>query len=37
MRARECIRPDDKAASWFAPKGGDGLFDFYVVVNARSD
>ena len=37
MRGRECIRHDDKAALWLAPKGDDGRFDFYVAVNGRSD
>ena len=37
MHGRECIRHDDKAASWLAPKGDDGRFDFYVVMNVRND
>ena len=37
MEAREIIRQDDKAASRLAPKGDDGRFDFYVVVNGRND
>jgi hypothetical protein len=37
MHRRECIRHDDKAASWLAPKGRDGRFDFYVAVNGRND
>src|SRR5262249_39551701 len=37
MRAREYIRHDDKAASRLAPKGDDGSFNLYVVMNGRSD
>jgi hypothetical protein len=33
MRDREYIRHDHKAASRLAPKGDDGRFNFYVVVN----
>jgi hypothetical protein len=33
MRAREHIRHDDKPAWRLAPKGDDGHFDPYVVVN----
>jgi len=37
MHAHECIGHDDKAASRLAPKGRDGRFDFYVVMNGRHD
>jgi hypothetical protein len=37
MRAQEYIRHDDKAASWLAPKGGEGRFDFYVAMNGLND
>ena len=37
MRARECSRDDDKAASQLAPKGDDGRFELCVAVNGRSD
>jgi hypothetical protein len=38
MRDRESSRRhDDKAASWLAPKGDHGRFDFYVAVNGRND
>jgi len=37
MRVRECIRHDDKAASWLARKGDEGRFDFYVAMNGRND
>jgi hypothetical protein len=33
----ECIRYDNKATSRLAPKGDDGRFDFYVVMNGRND
>ena len=29
MRECECVRYDDKAASWLAPKGDDGRFDLW--------
>jgi hypothetical protein len=29
-------RGDDKTSSWLAPKGVDGLFDFYVAMNGRN-
>jgi hypothetical protein len=37
MRDHECIRRDDKAASRLTPKGDDGRFDLYVVMNGRSE
>jgi hypothetical protein len=37
MRARECIRHDDKTASRLAPQGDDGRFDFFVAMNGRND
>jgi hypothetical protein len=37
MHGREYFRHDDEAASRLAPKGNDGRFDFYVVMNRRSD
>jgi hypothetical protein len=37
MRIVEYIRKDDKAVSRLAPKGDDGRFDLYVVMNGRSD
>jgi hypothetical protein len=37
MRARECIRDEDKAASRLAPQGDDGLFDLRVAMNGRND
>ena len=37
MHGRECIRHDDKAASWLAPKGDDGRFDLFVVMTGRND
>jgi hypothetical protein len=37
MRRHEYIRHDEKAASRLAPKGRDGCFDFYVVMNGRND
>ena len=37
MRDHEYIRYDDKAASWFAPQGGDGRFDLCVAMNGRKD
>jgi hypothetical protein len=37
MRGHECIRRDDKAAARLAPKGNDGRFDLYVVMNGRRD
>jgi hypothetical protein len=37
VRGRECIPRDDKAASRLAPKGVDGLFDFFVATNGRRD
>ena len=37
MHEHEYIRNDDKAASRLTPKGDDGRFDFYVVMNGRSD
>src|SRR6516164_9030155 len=37
MRDHEWIRRDDKAASRLAPKGDDGRFNLYVVMNGRSD
>src|SRR6516225_8912173 len=37
MRDHEWIRRDDKAASRLAPKGDDGRFDLYVVMNGCSD
>jgi hypothetical protein len=37
MRARECIRQYDKAASRLASKSDDGRFDLYVTVNGRND
>src|SRR6516165_8679057 len=37
MRAHECIRDDNKAASRLAPKGDDGRFDLRVAVNGRND
>jgi len=36
-RGHEYIRRDDKAAPGLAPKGDDGRFDLYVVMNGRSD
>ena len=33
----EYIRHDNKAASRLAPKGNDGRFDLYFVMNGRSD
>jgi hypothetical protein len=33
MRGRECARRHDKAATWLAPKGIDGRFNFYVTMN----
>jgi hypothetical protein len=35
--ARERIHWDHEAASRLAPKGDDGRFDLYVVVNRRCD
>jgi hypothetical protein len=37
MRSQEYIPDDDKAASRLAPKGDDGRFDLYVVMNGRND
>jgi hypothetical protein len=37
MHEHESTRQDDKARSWLAPQGGHGRFDFYIVVNGRSD
>jgi hypothetical protein len=37
MHDRESIRDDDKTAARLAPKGDDGRFDLYVVMNGRSD
>ena len=37
MRRHESIRQDDKAASRLAPKGDDGRFNLYFVMNGRSD
>jgi hypothetical protein len=37
MRARECIRGNDKAAARLAPNVPDGRFDLYVAMNGRSD
>jgi hypothetical protein len=37
MRARECIRQDDEAASRLAPKGRDDHFNFYVAMNGGKD
>src|SRR5262249_3086468 len=37
MRDREHIRRGDKAASRLASKGDDGLFDFQVVMNRRTN
>jgi hypothetical protein len=36
-RAKESTPQDDKAASRLAPKGDDGRFDLYVVLNGRYD
>jgi hypothetical protein len=36
MHVRECVREDDKTASRLAPKGDDGRFDLYVVMNGRN-
>jgi hypothetical protein len=36
MLGDEYIRHDDKPASRLAPKGLDGLCDFYVVMNGRN-
>jgi hypothetical protein len=32
MRAHECIRDEDKAASRLAPKGDDGRLDLSVAL-----
>jgi hypothetical protein len=37
MQVNECIRHNDKAAERLVPKGDDGPFDLYVVMNGRSD
>jgi hypothetical protein len=37
MHDHPSIRHDDKAASRLAPKGDDGGFDLYVVMNGRND
>jgi hypothetical protein len=37
MHVGERIRHDNKAASWLAPKGRDGRFDFYVIMNGCND
>jgi hypothetical protein len=37
VRHHESTRQGDKAACRLAPKGDDGRFDFYVVMNGRSD
>jgi hypothetical protein len=37
MGDHESIWHGDKAASWLAPKGDDGLFDLSVAMNGRSD
>jgi hypothetical protein len=37
MRGHEYIRHGDKATCRLAPKGDDGRFDFYVVMNGRTD
>jgi hypothetical protein len=36
MRERQSTR-DDKTASRLAPKGDDGRFNLYFVMNRRSD
>jgi hypothetical protein len=33
----EYIRHDDQAASGLPPKGDDGRFDLYVVMNGRGE
>jgi hypothetical protein len=37
MHHCEHIRHDDKAASRLAPKGDNGRFNLYFVMNGRSD
>ena len=37
MHGHKYISHDDKAASRLAPKGDDGRFDLYIVMNGRND
>ena len=37
MREHEYFRCNNKARSRLAPKGDDGRFDLWVIVNGRND